>query len=94
MEKKVLKENKKANYYLKNWQLYFMLLPMVAVLLVFNYYPMLGLQLAFKDWSILKGIWGSPWATNEEGNLFIFKYFSAIFTDPEFKVKFGNTLRI
>ena len=43
------------------WQLYlFMLIPTVLVLL-FNYYPMLGIQLAFKKFDFNLGIWGSPW---------------------------------
>lgn len=43
------------------WQLYlFMLIP-VAFLLVFSYYPMLGIQLAFKDFDYNLGMWGSEW---------------------------------
>lgn len=36
------------------------LLPMIY-LLVFRYYPMLGIQIAFKDFKVRGGIWGSPW---------------------------------
>ena len=44
------------------WQLYlFMLIP-VAFMLVFSYYPMLGIQLAFKDFDYNLGMWGSEWA--------------------------------
>lgn len=43
------------------WQLYlFMLLPVVS-LLIFSYYPMFGIQLAFKDFDPNLGIWGSKW---------------------------------
>lgn len=43
------------------WQLYlFMLIP-VAFVLVFSYYPMLGIQLAFKDFDYNLGMWGSEW---------------------------------
>ena len=43
------------------WQLYlFMIVPTVLVL-IFNYYPMLGIQLAFKKFDFNLGIWGSPW---------------------------------
>lgn len=48
---------------LKNsrWQLYlFMIVPTILVL-IFNYYPMLGIQLAFKKFDFNLGIWGSPW---------------------------------
>lgn len=37
-----------------------MLLPM-AYLLLFRYYPMLGIQIAFKKYKAKLGIWGSPW---------------------------------
>ncbi|MGN1099164.1 MAG: sugar ABC transporter permease, partial [Christensenellales bacterium] len=75
------------------WMLYAMLSPMVIFFLVFNYYPMLGLQLAFKDWNMRLGIWGSPWATTD-GHLDLFKHFRVLFEDPKVTVKFLNTLRI
>lgn len=75
------------------WMLYAMLSPMVVFFLVFNYYPMLGLQLAFKDWNMRLGIWGSPWATTD-GQLDLFKHFRVLFDDPKVTVKFLNTLRI
>lgn len=36
------------------------LLPLIYLLL-FKYYPMLGAQIAFKDYKVRLGIWGSPW---------------------------------
>lgn len=38
-----------------------MLLPAVIYTLVFSYYPMTGIVLAFKKYSYAGGIWGSPW---------------------------------
>ena len=38
-----------------------MLLPVVAYFVIFHYIPMAGVQIAFKNFSISKGIWGSPW---------------------------------
>ena len=38
-----------------------MLLPAVLYTLVFSYYPMTGIVLAFKKYSYTGGIWGSPW---------------------------------
>lgn len=43
------------------WRIYAMLLPTVVWLLVFLYKPMYGLQIAFKDYSIFRGIADSPW---------------------------------
>ena len=54
---------------------------------------MFGLQLAFKDWFIRKGIWGSPWATTD-GTLDLFKYFNQLFSTSMFGEKLINTLRI
>lgn len=47
--------------YLSNWRLYVLLLPALLWLFVFRYTPMYGLTLAFKDFSIRKGILDSPW---------------------------------
>ena len=46
----------------KYWALYLLLLPTLAYLLIFRYYPILmQVVLPFKDYKILNGIWGSPW---------------------------------
>lgn len=46
---------------LKNWQLYVMIIPVVAYFLIFHYVPMYGVQIAFKRFMPVHGIWGSPW---------------------------------
>lgn len=45
----------KSRYY------YLMLLPAVAYVLIFNYAPMAGLQIAFKNYKVSLGMWDSPW---------------------------------
>lgn len=45
----------------KNWQLHLMVFLPLCYLLLFNYAPLYGLQIAFKDYSPRLGIWGSPW---------------------------------
>ncbi|HML48660.1 MAG TPA: sugar ABC transporter permease, partial [Clostridia bacterium] len=45
----------------RNWQLYALLIPVAAYFIVFKYMPMLGLQIAFKNYSIRRGILASPW---------------------------------
>lgn len=84
---------KAKDYIVRFWPLYVMLLPLLVYLFIFNYYPMFGLQLAFKDWYIRKGIWGSPWATTD-GTLDLFKYFNQLFSTSMFGEKLINTLRI
>ncbi len=58
----------------KNWILYVMILPVVAYYLIFEYGPMYGIQLAFKDYQIKKGIFGSPWVGLEHFKRFINGY--------------------
>ncbi|MBD2846599.1 sugar ABC transporter permease [Paenibacillus sp. IB182496] len=69
------------------WQsreLYLFLLPAVALVIVFNYFPMYGITVAFKDFKPHLGIMGSPWAG--------LKYFDRFFDMPMFSVILKNTL--
>ena len=43
------------------WQVYLLLLLPVVYLFIFCYVPMGGLVLAFKDYTIADGSWGSAW---------------------------------
>lgn len=45
----------------KYWQLYLLLIPVVAYYIIFKYVPMAGAQIAFRNFKFNKGIWGSPW---------------------------------
>ncbi|MHA6480561.1 ABC transporter permease [Paenibacillus sp. strain BS8-2] len=45
----------------RNKIIYLMLVPVVAYFLIFQYGPMYGVQIAFKDFSPAQGIWGSSW---------------------------------
>ena len=45
----------------RNWQYYLLLLPAFAYVLIFCYGPMYGLQIAFKNYKMSLGVWGSPW---------------------------------
>ncbi|MDR1059982.1 MAG: ABC transporter permease subunit [Clostridiales bacterium] len=45
----------------RNWELYIFVLPAVASVLLFNYLPMYGVQIAFKNFVPSKGIAGSEW---------------------------------
>ncbi len=51
--------NMKAVY--KNWQLYLFVAPALLYFVVFHYFPMYGVQIAFKHFIATKGIWGSEW---------------------------------
>jgi putative aldouronate transport system permease protein len=68
--------------------LYLMLLAPLAWFAVYKYGPMYGLLIAFKDYNIGLGIFGSPWADPW------FKYFEQFFTSPYFGQLIANTLVI
>ena len=44
-----------------NWQLHVMILPVLVGFFFFRFYPLYGLQIAFKDYNIVAGIRGSEW---------------------------------
>ena len=67
------------------------MLPGIIYLLVFKYYPMLGIQIAFKDFKPTMGIWGSPWA-QRRGQLQLFKHFARFLaSDYSFQI-IANTV--
>ena len=68
----------------RQWQLYLFLLLPVAFVVIFNYVPMYGIVLAFKNYRPNKGILGSPWAG--------MKYFNQFFNSPNFLLLLKNTL--
>ena len=49
------------SYIKRKRYLYLMLIPAIFYFLIFNYAPMYGILIAFKDFSFKKGIWGSDW---------------------------------
>ena len=88
-EKAVAQPKKKVTagqYLKKNWPLYVMLLIPMAYVILFKYVPMAGLAIAFKDFNVFKGIWGSEWVG--------FKYFAEAFQKVEFWKSVKNTLII
>ncbi|HLQ98385.1 MAG TPA: ABC transporter permease subunit [Candidatus Dormibacteraeota bacterium] len=70
----------------KKWRLYMMMLPAIIFFAIFNYYPMYGVIIAFKDYSASLGIWGSEWVG--------FEHFSRFFNAFYFWDLIRNTLLI
>lgn len=88
MKEKEIK-NKKRNLWTEIWRaryLYLLLLPFLAWLIVFNYVPMGGIVLAFKDYKARLGIWGSAWVG--------LKHFRRMFVTPDAVASIKNTLFI
>lgn len=74
-----------------NWQLYLLVVPGVVYLLLFSYWPMLGVQIAFKDYKPTKGIWLSPWAV-QRGSVNLLKHFQR-FLNAKYSMRvIGNTI--
>ncbi|WP_256760590.1 sugar ABC transporter permease [Cohnella sp. WQ 127256] len=71
---------------LKHWQLMLFILIPLIYLLIFKYYPMLGAQIAFKDFKPQLGIWGSEWVG--------MKHFDAFFQSYQFERVLRNTFVI
>lgn len=62
----LLKKKQGFGYYLqRDWQLYLLVMLPLAFVIVFKYLPMTGLVIAFKDYKIARGFWGSDWAGME-----------------------------
>jgi putative aldouronate transport system permease protein len=59
-----------------NRHIYLMLLPVVAYFLLFHYQPMYGAQIAFKNFSPVRGIWGSRWAGLKHYRAFFRSYYA------------------
>lgn len=74
-----------ANYR-QNRLLYWLILPSLIFILIFNYIPMGGLIIAFQDYSFTRGIWGSEWIG--------FENFTDFFSGMYFGRTLGNTLAL
>ena len=68
----------------KSLPLYLLLIPAIVYVFIFNYIPMYGVQIAFRDFSTRRGIWGSEWVG--------LKYFIKFINHPDFIKLMKNTL--
>jgi putative aldouronate transport system permease protein len=59
----------------RNWDLYLLILPVIVFFILFEYVPMYGLQIAFKQYFVTQGIWGSPWIGFEHFNRFFDSFY-------------------
>lgn len=70
----------------KSKYLYLMLIPFVVWLILFQYVPMAGVVLAFKEYNAIDGIFGSPWVG--------LKHFERIFSTPAAVKSIINTITL
>jgi len=66
------------------WQLYLLLLLPIVWFIVFRYVPMANAIIAFKSYSPVQGVWGSPWVG--------FDNFTRLFSNPVFPTLLKNTI--
>lgn len=69
-----------------NWRLYVLLLPAIVYIAIFEYAPMYGVQIAFRNYRPSKGIIGSDWVG--------LQHFKRFVTHPNFIKMIRNTLSI
>lgn len=80
----LLRKNERFGFLKRDWQLYLLVAIPLAFVIVFKYFPMAGLVIAFKDYKIARGFWGSEWVG--------FQIFQDIFAKPDFTKAIRNTL--
>jgi putative aldouronate transport system permease protein len=68
----------------RNKWLYILFLPVLVWYILFAYWPMYGLVIAFQKYNVVKGISGSEWVG--------LKYFKQFFNDPYFPRLMRNTV--
>lgn len=82
----IQRKNKLYKQLLEHWQLYVMVLPALIYLIIFAYKPMYGVIIAFKDYSMRKGILGSDWVGLAN--------FTRLFNSYWFPIMLKNTVTI
>ena len=70
----------------RNWSLYLLVLPVLAYYVIFNYVPMYGITIAFQDFKMNQGFFGSKFVG--------LKHFITFFEYPQFWRLIRNTIRI
>lgn len=78
-----MKRKWRVKLYQYRWFYLMLLLPMIYFI-IFKFGPIYGLQIAFKDFRVRRGIWGSEWVG--------LKYFKQYLFDSHFWILVRNTL--
>lgn len=78
--------SRKIKMICRNWDLYLLIFPTVLFFIIFKYIPMYGVQIAFRDFVPVNGIWGSEWVG--------FDNFRRFFNSPQFSYSIINTITL
>ncbi|MDF2935065.1 MAG: sugar transporter permease [Paenibacillaceae bacterium] len=76
----------------KNRAIYLMVLPVVLYFFIFKYLPMYGAVIAFKDYSVAKGIWASEWVGLDHFRTFFGSYYFGRVLRNTFLISFYNLI--
>jgi len=76
--------SRQGKLFRRDWQLHLLILIPVIYMLIFHYYPMYGVQIAFRDYRPKTGITGSEWVG--------WKWFEKFMTFPNFRRYLWNTI--
>lgn len=68
----------------RHWEVYVMLVPPTILLILFAYWPMVGILISFEDYSVRFGMFASRWVG--------LKYYVDFLTSPNFSQLLLNTL--
>ena len=68
-----------------NWDLLFFCLPGIVFTIIYHYIPIYGVQIAFRNYKMKKGIWGSDWVG--------LKNFAKFFNSADWFILVRNTTR-
>ncbi len=80
----MLEKKKHKKRGISHWRLYVMLIPPIIYLIIFKYWPIYGLQIAFREYTPVLGFSGSPWVG--------LKHFKNFFSSYQFIRLLSNTL--
>ncbi|MFC4321207.1 ABC transporter permease [Litchfieldia salsa] len=82
----VQKKKTIVNTFKRDYQLWLLVLPAVICVIIFNYIPMYGIQLAFREYDFTAGLTGGEWVG--------FKYFEQFINSHMFSDLLRNTLTL
>lgn len=84
LQPRKMKWKKTWSYMVEHKWLYLLLVPSLIYIILFCYVPMYGVVIAFEDFSLVKGIFGSRWIGLEN--------FQSLFSSRQFMRVFRNSL--
>lgn len=84
--KKTTRRQKTWRQMKKHWEFYLLIIPPMLYILIFKYLPIVGIQIAFRDFNPAEGLWGGKWVG--------LHYFTEFLNSPSFWHVLANTFEI